>query len=133
MPPPSRNAWRRKTNGSDAERVHQENEAWKTHSPSGRKCLKLDPRSNRPVCPVPEASACDLAFGEGSLWAVKFAFSRQELRRIDPETRMVVAPLSAGSHTIQFTGALTLSVANGDPFDLDFRLEITYHLTVGRN
>ena len=43
---------------------------------------------------------------------------------------IMLAPLSAGSHTIHFTGALTLSVANGDPFDLDFRLDITYHLTV---
>ena len=43
---------------------------------------------------------------------------------------LMLAPLCAGSHTIHFTGALTLSVANGDPFDLDFRLDITYHVTV---
>ena len=42
----------------------------------------------------------------------------------------MLAPLSAGSHTIHFIGALTLSVANGDPFDLDFRLDISYHLTL---
>jgi hypothetical protein len=43
---------------------------------------------------------------------------------------LMVAPLSRGCHTIHFTGALTLSTANGDPFDFDFRLDITYHLTV---
>src|ERR1043166_2405529 len=38
---------------------------------------------------------------------------------------VMLAPLSAGSHTIHFTGALSLRTANGDPFDLEFRLDIT--------
>ncbi len=43
---------------------------------------------------------------------------------------LLLAPLSPGSHTIHFTGALSLSTAAGDPFDFEFRLDITYHLTV---
>lgn len=43
---------------------------------------------------------------------------------------LMLAPLAAGSHTIHFGGALTLSVTNGDPFDFEFRLDITHHLTV---
>ena len=43
---------------------------------------------------------------------------------------VMLAPPSAGKHTIHFTGALSLSTAAGDPFDLEFRLDITYHLTV---
>ena len=43
---------------------------------------------------------------------------------------VMLAPLSAGGHTIHFSGALSLSAANGDPFDLEFRLDITYNLTV---
>ena len=43
---------------------------------------------------------------------------------------LMLNPLVPGSHTIHFTGGLTLSTAKGDPFDFDFRLDITYHLTV---
>jgi hypothetical protein len=43
---------------------------------------------------------------------------------------VMVAPLGKGSHTIHFTGSQTFSTANGDPFDFDFRLDITYHITV---
>ena len=43
---------------------------------------------------------------------------------------LMLNPLTPGSHTIHFTGGLTLSTAKGDPFDFDFRLDITYNLTV---
>lgn len=43
---------------------------------------------------------------------------------------LMLNPLVPGSHTIHFTGGLTLSTAKGDPFDFDFRLDITYNLTV---
>ena len=43
---------------------------------------------------------------------------------------VMLEPLREGEHTIHFTGSLTLSTAKGDPFDFDFRLDITYHLTV---
>ncbi|MBI4602515.1 MAG: hypothetical protein HY721_11200 [Planctomycetes bacterium] len=44
---------------------------------------------------------------------------------------LMLAPPSRGSHTIHFTGQLTFSTAEGDPFDQVFGLEITYELTVG--
>src|SRR5215831_3488129 len=43
---------------------------------------------------------------------------------------LMLRPLSRGHHTLHFTSAQTFSVANGDPFDFEFRLDITYHLTV---
>jgi hypothetical protein len=43
---------------------------------------------------------------------------------------LMLQPLADGSHTIHFTGAINLSVANGDPFDFSFQLDITYNLTV---
>jgi hypothetical protein len=43
---------------------------------------------------------------------------------------MMLRPLADGSHTIHFTGAINLSVANGDPFDFTFQLDIIYNLTV---
>ena len=43
---------------------------------------------------------------------------------------LMLAPLPAGNHTLHFAGALTFSQANDDPFDFEFRLDITYRLTV---
>ena len=43
---------------------------------------------------------------------------------------LLLRPLSRGTHTIRFTGGQTFSTANGDPFDFDFELDITYHITV---
>ena len=43
---------------------------------------------------------------------------------------LMVAPLSAGAHTIHFSGGFHFAVAEGDPFDADFSLDMTYHLTV---
>ncbi len=43
---------------------------------------------------------------------------------------LMLAPLSMGQHTIHFGGAFHFAVAEGDPFDLDASLDMTYHLTV---
>jgi len=43
---------------------------------------------------------------------------------------LMLRPMSQGNHTIHFTAAQTFSTANGDPFDFEFRLDITYHLTI---
>ena len=43
---------------------------------------------------------------------------------------LMLRPLSKGHHTIHFMAARTFSTANGDPFDFEFRQDITYHLTV---
>ncbi len=42
---------------------------------------------------------------------------------------LMLAPLSKGSHTIHFSGELVFTAAE-DGFDLDFILDITYHITV---
>ncbi len=43
---------------------------------------------------------------------------------------LMLHPLSKGDHTIRFGGAFHFSVAEGDPFDLDFGIDTTYHLTI---
>jgi hypothetical protein len=43
---------------------------------------------------------------------------------------LMLAPLSAGKHTIHISGRIVLSVENGDPFDYVFVLDVTYNLTV---
>jgi len=43
---------------------------------------------------------------------------------------LMIAPLSPGAHTIHYSGAFHFSVAEGDPFDFDASLDITYHLNV---
>jgi hypothetical protein len=43
---------------------------------------------------------------------------------------IMLAPLSIGAHTIHFGGAFHFSTAEGDPFDADFSLDDTYHVTV---
>jgi hypothetical protein len=43
---------------------------------------------------------------------------------------VMLPPLSKGTHTIHFGGAFHFSVAEGDPFDADFPLDMTYHVTV---
>ena len=43
---------------------------------------------------------------------------------------VMLAPLPAGTHTLHFTGGIKTSVANGDPFDSESELDITYNLTV---
>lgn len=42
---------------------------------------------------------------------------------------VMLAPLSAGSHTIHFTGAFVFTQA-ADGFDFTFTLDVTYHITV---
>ena len=43
---------------------------------------------------------------------------------------VLIEPMDKGQHTIQFGGSFHFSVANGDPFDLDAPIDMTYHLTV---
>jgi hypothetical protein len=43
---------------------------------------------------------------------------------------VLVEPMEKGEHTIQYGGAFHFSVAEGDPFDLDVAMDMTYHLTV---
>ena len=43
---------------------------------------------------------------------------------------VMLAPLSKGVHTIRIRGALHLSVAEGDPFDLDLPSDATFSITV---
>jgi len=43
---------------------------------------------------------------------------------------IMLRPLPAGEHTINFTSAGSYSVANGDPFDSEFTLDVTWNLTV---
>ena len=43
---------------------------------------------------------------------------------------IMLRPLSKGQHTINFTSAGSYSTADGDPFDLEFTLDVTWHLTV---
>lgn len=43
---------------------------------------------------------------------------------------IMLTPLSAGTHTINITSAASYSTANGDPWDQEFALNVTYHLTV---
>ena len=45
----------------------------------------------------------------------------------------LVAPLSVGRHTIQYGGAFHFSVAEGDPFDWDAQVDMTYNLNVTAN
>ena len=42
---------------------------------------------------------------------------------------IMLAPLSRGDHEIHFAGAAVFTVAN-DGFDFEFRLDITYHISV---
>ena len=43
---------------------------------------------------------------------------------------LMLAPLAVGQHTLHFGGAFHFAVAEGDPFDFDASLDMTYHLTV---
>ena len=43
---------------------------------------------------------------------------------------IMLQPLKPGQHTIQFTSAGSYSVASGDPYDTEFTLDVTWHLTV---
>jgi hypothetical protein len=43
---------------------------------------------------------------------------------------VMIRPLSSGQHTLQYSGSIHFSVAEGDPFDFDTDLDMTYHLTV---
>lgn len=43
---------------------------------------------------------------------------------------IMLAPLSKGEHTIHFGGAFHFSVAEGDAFDIEAPLDMTYRLTV---
>jgi hypothetical protein len=43
---------------------------------------------------------------------------------------LFLAPLSTGSHVIHYGGAFHFSIAEGDDFDLDAPIDITYNLTV---
>jgi hypothetical protein len=43
---------------------------------------------------------------------------------------VMVEPLCAGSHTIRYSGGIHFAVAEGDPYDYDASLDMTYHLTV---
>lgn len=43
---------------------------------------------------------------------------------------IMLRPLSRGQHTINFSSAGSYSIANGDPFDQEFTLDVTVYLTV---
>ena len=43
---------------------------------------------------------------------------------------IMLAPLSIGQHTIRFGGAVHASKAEGDSFDADAEIDMTYHITV---
>ena len=43
---------------------------------------------------------------------------------------LMLAPLSRGAHTLRYGGSFHFSTAEGDPFDFDASLDITYHLIV---
>ena len=43
---------------------------------------------------------------------------------------LMIAPFSIGAHTIHYSGAFHFAIAEGDPFDADFGLDMTYNLTV---
>jgi len=43
---------------------------------------------------------------------------------------VMVHPLSVGVHTIHYSGRFHFAVAEGDPFDWDAPLDVTYHITV---
>jgi hypothetical protein len=41
---------------------------------------------------------------------------------------VMLAPLSRGVHTIHLTGLIHFAITEGDPFDGDFSLDVTYHV-----
>jgi len=43
---------------------------------------------------------------------------------------LMLAPLSTGQHTLHFGGAFHFSIAEGDGFDFDAAINMTYHITV---
>jgi hypothetical protein len=43
---------------------------------------------------------------------------------------LMLTPLSKGEHTLHIAGAFHFSVDEGDPFDLDLPLDVTFHVTV---
>ena len=43
---------------------------------------------------------------------------------------VMVPPLPPGPHTMRATGAFHFAMAEGDPFDYDAAMDMTYHLTV---
>jgi hypothetical protein len=45
---------------------------------------------------------------------------------------LMLAPLSEGVHTLRYGGSIHFSTAEGDPFDFDGSIDITYHLIVTR-
>ncbi len=45
---------------------------------------------------------------------------------------VMLKPLSVGHHTLHYSGAFHFAIAEGDPFDWDGPLDMTYHLNVGR-
>jgi hypothetical protein len=42
----------------------------------------------------------------------------------------MIRPLSSGQHTLRYSGTIHFSVAEGDPFDFDADVDMTYSLTV---
>lgn len=43
---------------------------------------------------------------------------------------ILIAPLPPGQHVLHWSGGFHFSVAEGDPFDFDAELDVTYHLNV---
>jgi hypothetical protein len=43
---------------------------------------------------------------------------------------VMLRPLTPGTHTIHVQSGLEFSIADGDPFDFEFSMDVTYHLTV---
>jgi hypothetical protein len=43
---------------------------------------------------------------------------------------VMLRPLPVGTHSLHFTGGIKMSVANDDPADSEYELDVTYNLTV---
>ena len=87
---------------------------------AGRKCVKIDARSNRVIGTFPEASSCNLAVGEGSLWAARIALFSHGLSRIDPETGKVLARIPGiGGLPVLGEGSVWVHSGRGTVFRID--------------
>lgn len=64
----------------------------------GRKFTKIDPESNSVAARFPEASACAVGVGDGSIWAIHFGLTSHDVLRLDPSTGKIVARIHGIVH-----------------------------------
>jgi DNA-binding beta-propeller fold protein YncE len=64
----------------------------------GGKLARIDPDSNFVVAQFEEGGRSAVAAGEGSLWAVKFGLTAQDLLQLDPRTGRVLERVSGIPH-----------------------------------